>query len=167
MRTPTRIRTVSAALAVAAASITFTTAGTGSAHAAGCPANGQVLGAIQSIKVGSQTIGQFYLGWNCSGAYTEVNLWNTNYVNNWRFGQVDVKSSSHYAVNSNKPVLNNGSYWFDAGYIPVTGVSNTREYKGNWNFTAYGHSCSGQTTTWNFSYGGPSNTDNSPYSNCS
>ncbi|MHA7962073.1 hypothetical protein ACX9I7_30485, partial [Streptomyces sp. L500] len=77
-----------------------------------------MLGAIQSIKVGTQTIGQFYLGWNCNGAYTEVNLWNTNYVNNWSFGQVDVKSSSNSSVNSNKPVLNNGTYWFDAGYIP-------------------------------------------------
>lgn len=167
MRIHTRIRTASAALAVVAASLTFTTVGTGSANAASCPPGGQVLGAIQSIKVGTQTIGQFYLGWNCNGAYTEVNLWNTNYVNNWSFGQVDVKSSSNSSVNSNKPVLNNGTYWFDAGYIPVTNVTNTREYTGNWNFTANGHSCSGQTSTWNFSYGGVSNTNNHPYSNCS
>ncbi|MGI5336671.1 hypothetical protein ACQEVS_04305 [Streptomyces sp. CA-181903] len=166
MRTRARIRAASVALAVAAAGITFTTTGTASARATSCPSNGQVLGAIQTIKVGSQSIGQFYLGWNCNGAYTEVNLWNTNYVNNWRYGQVDVKSSSNVSTNSNKPVPNNGTYWFDAGYIPVTGVNNTREYSGRWNFNAYGHSCSGETSTWNFSYGGVSTTDNHPYSNC-
>ncbi|MFE9411183.1 hypothetical protein ACFYN0_20735 [Streptomyces sp. NPDC006704] len=160
------MRAVSAAFAVVAAGLTFTAVGTGSAGAAGCPSGGQVLGAIQPIKVGTQTIGQFYLGWNCNGAYTEVNLWNTNYVNNWSNGQVDVKSSSNSAVNSNRPVLNNGTYWFDAGFIPVTNVSNNREYTGNWNFTAYGHSCSGQTSTWNFSYGGVSGSNNHPYSHC-
>ncbi|MER0449933.1 hypothetical protein ABR738_36225 [Streptomyces sp. Edi4] len=65
-----------------------------------------------------------------------------------------------------RPVLNNGTYWFDAGFIPVTNVSNNREYTGNWNFTAYGHSCSGQTSTWNFSYGGASGSNNHPYSHC-
>ncbi|WP_159394450.1 hypothetical protein [Streptomyces sp. NRRL S-495] len=161
MRVGTRVRAASAAAVVVVAGLSSVMVGAGSAQAsaASCPAGGQVLGPIQNILVGTQTIGKFYLGWNCNGAYTEVNLWNTNYVNNWSFGQVDVKSSSDYKANSNRPILNAGTYWFDAGFIPVTGVSNTRLYKGNWNFTANGHSCSGETPTWNFSngsYTGPS-----------
>ncbi|NVK76556.1 hypothetical protein [Streptomyces morookaense] len=160
------MRAASAALAVVAGSLTFATAGAGSASASVTDC-GQVLGPIQSIKVGSRTIGQFYLAWNsCSKqAYTEVNLWNTNYVNgNWHGGLIDVKSSSHYNSNTDSPKPNVGTWWWDSGYIPVTGVSNTRLYHGNWNFTAGGHSCSGQTPTWNFSNGSYS-TDGT-YSHC-
>ena len=152
MRISARVRAISAAFAVIAGSLTFTAVGAGTAGASGCPSNGQVLGPIQTISAGGRSIGQFYLGWNCNGAYTEVNLWNTNYINNWRNGQVDVQSSSDFKVGPSAPVYNNGTYWFDAGYIPVY-VSNTRLYHGNWNFTAYGHSCSGETPTWNFSNG--------------
>ncbi|WP_030394640.1 hypothetical protein [Kitasatospora purpeofusca] len=167
MRIGTRARAASAAAVMVVAGLSSVMVGAGSAQAsaASCPAGGQVLGPIQNISVGSQTIGKFYLGWDCRGAYTEVNLWNTNYVNNWSYGQVTVKSSSNYSANNNRPIANAGTYWFDAGFIPVTGVSNTRLYKGNWNFTAYGHSCSGETPTWNFSNGSYSTAD--MFSHCS
>ncbi|MFJ4593847.1 MULTISPECIES: hypothetical protein [unclassified Kitasatospora] len=168
MRISTRMRAASAVLTViagsltfatvgagtaSAGSLTFATVGAGTASAADC---GQVLGPARTIVAGGQSIGRAYLAWNsCSKqAYTEINLWNTNYVNgNWHSGLIDVKSSSNYNSNTGSPQPNVGSWWWDSGYIPVTGVSNTRLYHGNWNFTAGGHNCNGQTVTWNFSNG--------------
>ncbi|MFF3662569.1 hypothetical protein [Streptomyces olivochromogenes] len=157
MQISTRMRAASTALAILAASLTFAAVGTGTAQAGSCAS---VLGPSQAITVNSQTIGSFYLAWNyCNSsnevAYTEVNLWNTNYVNgNWHGGQIDVKSSSSHSANTNAPLPNLNSWWWDSGFIKVApNVSNTRLYYGNMNFTAGGHSCSGQTPTWNFSNG--------------
>lgn len=170
MRMGTRMRAASAALAVLAGSLTFATVGAGTAHATTSCAS--VLGPIQSIKVGSQTIGQFYLAWNyCDSnnkvAYTEVNLWNTNYVNaNWRSGQIDVRSSSDFKSAGGSPQPNAGTWWWDSPFTKVApNVYNTRLYYGRWNFTAGGHSCSGETPTWNFSNGTPDTSG--MYSSCS
>ncbi|MFI1104495.1 hypothetical protein [Streptomyces melanogenes] len=159
----TRIRSASTALAVLAGSVAFAAVGAGTAQASSSSC-AQVLGQSQTIMAGGRSIGSFYLAWNyCDPnnkvAYTEVNLWNTNYVNaNWHNGLIDVKSSSNYSANTNAPVLNANSWWWDSGFIKVApNVSNTRLYHGNMNFTAGGHSCSGQTPTWNFSNGSPDN----------
>lgn len=159
MRISTRMRAAAAAFAVVAGSLTFTAATAGTANASGCPSGGQVLGSVLPITTGSQQVGQFYLGWNCNGAYTEVNIWNTNIVNNWSYGQVDVVSSSNSSANNSAPVYNNGSYWFDAGYIPVY-VTNNRLYHGSFNFTANGYNCSGSTSQWNFANGSYTNNYN-------
>lgn len=160
MRIGARVRAASTALAVISTSLTFAVAGTGTAHA-GSTSCAAVLGGGQYIWAGGRTIGNFYLAWNyCDPnnkvAYTEVNIWNTNFVNgNWHNGLIDVKSSSDHASNTGSPQPNAGSWWWDSGFIKVApNVHNDRRYHGSMNFNAGGHQCWGDTPTWDFSGAG-------------
>ncbi|MEU2717274.1 hypothetical protein [Streptomyces sp. NPDC007205] len=156
MKLRTRIRAGVTTLAVAAAGLTFATAGPATvAHACGL----SQLGPTRYIWGGSHTVGTFYLAWNSCKytAYTEAHITNTNWTRSHGFINVYNSSGVSWAPGPSSPtVVSDGTSWWDSGFLSIySNPSSDRVYRGYIEFTNGDGSfrCSGYTPEWNFSTG--------------